>query len=84
MYSFIIPDLLQYYVHVLQTSAAYVLFYIRRIDGQPVLLRRMSSYTHRDPSQDEPDKKEVCMYLTFYYNYVVPQAHIYRLDSQCY
>ncbi|XP_065900676.1 ubiquitin carboxyl-terminal hydrolase 4-like isoform X2 [Dysidea avara] len=40
------------------TSAAYVLFYKRRVGGQPQLLRRMSSYTHREPSQDEPDKKE--------------------------
>ena len=52
---------------VLQTSAAYVLFYKRRIDSQSVLLRRVCAYTHRDPPQDEPDKKEVCI-LTFYYN----------------
>ncbi|XP_065900687.1 ubiquitin carboxyl-terminal hydrolase 4-like isoform X2 [Dysidea avara] len=37
------------------TSAAYVLFYERHIEGQPVLPRRM---THREPSQDKPDKKE--------------------------
>ena len=49
------------YMDILQTSAAYILFYKRRIEGQPVLLRRMSSYIHRDPSQDEPDKREVCV-----------------------
>ena len=43
----------------MQTSAAYVLFYKRRIDGVPVMLRGMSSYTHRDPSQDKPSKIKV-------------------------
>ena len=50
----------------LQTSAAYMLFYKRRTEEQPVLMRgNMSSYKHTEPSEDMSDQKKVSPKIEF-------------------